>query len=156
MLSASLSLLIAPTFPLEILLPHSMCLWWPVNHPKQEMATWLKLRANLTPFQGTCTLSRALNENGTESFQSTRFKRHSWLAIPRCYSCHSYSSWSWQMIPFSPWFSKLYNTLPNTLFSLHQPETASVSPTNIHRTDATIKALGTTGSEYLPDQEAYH
>ena len=35
-----------------------------------------------------------------------------------------------QISSFPPWLSKLYNTLPNALFSLHQPDTASVSLTN--------------------------
>ena len=42
------------------------------------MGTWLRWRANLAPFQEAELLSRALNENGTESSQRPELQRRSW------------------------------------------------------------------------------
>ena len=94
------------------------------------MGTWLRWRANLAPFQETEILSRALNENGTESLQRPKLQRCSWLDAQDVTIVTVTLPKAGKLFSFPPWFSKLYNTLPNALFSLHQPETASVSLTN--------------------------
>ena len=57
LMPVSFSLLIAPTFPLEILIFPSYVPTVTCQPSQEEMGFWLKQRANLTPFQETEVLS---------------------------------------------------------------------------------------------------
>ena len=136
LMPVSFSLLIVPTLPLEILIFPSYVPTVTCQPSQEEMGSGLSREQIWLPSKkqkSWVSFSAQSFQNGTQSSQRPKLQRCPWLDIRDVTTVTVTLPKAGKLFSFPPWFSKLSNTLPNALFSLHQPETASVSLTHRHR-----------------------